>query len=310
MGFKYEKNGNNKKSNGFNTQLNKFKTGIIKNKKNVIMISAMSLSVIVLAIIAVVIITSLPENGIQTNTTSSIDESKPEEINGAPVLPTPQLEEKLPQLEEAQLNNPDTVAWLNVGGTAINAAVMQTTNNDYYLRRDENREDSIWGCYFADYYASLHPTEDFIQNTVIYGHTDPDEDPAGEKFSSLFYYNDIEFLKENPYIYLTTYQSDYIFEIFAVYYTDINFYYIDPNPTSQGFDTFMDEVNSRNEYIFSNTTVTEDDKLITLSGCSYIYDTNATGNHRYVIMGKLVNEERDDISIEINENPQRPNPAV
>ncbi len=310
MNFKYEKKGQNKKTNGFKTLISKLKTRITHNKKNIIMISAISASLVTLAVIGILIATSTPNSGNENNSHSFTNETITSQTNDTEQAPTPTLDDKLTQYEQAQENNPDTVAWLNVGGTTINAAVMQTDNNDYYLRRDENRQENIWGCYFADYYASLHPTEAFIQNTVIYGHTDTDENPDGEKFSALFNYNDIDFLKENPYIYLTVYQSDYIFEIFAVYYADISFYYIDPNPSSQNFDAFMQEVNDKNEYIFSNTQVTEEDKLITLSGCSYQFDTNNTGNHRYVIMGKLVDAERDDISIEPNPTPVRPNPEV
>ncbi len=308
MGYKYEKKpDNNKKGFDFKALLGKIKMP----KKNVIMISAMSLSVVALAVIAVVIISGMSQGeGITTSTPDEANSGVVGEINGAPVVATPETKEKLSQLDEAKLANPDTMAWLNVGGTNINAAVMQTDDNDYYLRRDENRQESLWGCYFADYYAEFEYGEDMVQNTVIYGHTDPTEDPSAEKFSSLFYYKDIDFLKENPYIYLTVNNDDIIYEIFAVYYTDISFYYIDPQPTNQGFDTFMQEINAKNEFVFENTTVTEQDKLLTLSGCSYIYDTNETGNHRFVVMAKQVTEERDDIQISINQSPERPDPSV
>ncbi len=306
MGFKFKKDNksNGETANTSNTKLSN------KLNKNIVMISAMLAAVVVLSIIAMVVfLGSSGNDGIQTGVSGSLSSSELGE-NAAPSVSTPQTAEKLSQLEEAKLSNADTMAWLNVGGTSINAAVMQTTNNDYYLRRDENREESLWGCYFADYYANLEPGEELIQNTVIYGHTDPTEDPSAEKFSSLYYYKDIDFLRENPYIYLTVNNDDLIFEIFAVFYTDISHYYIDPYPSNQGFETFLQDINNRNEFVFDDTVVTEDDKLITLSGCSYIYDTNSTGNHRFVVMGKLVDAEREDISININENPVRPNPAV
>ena len=41
------------------------------------------------------------------------------------------------RLAAAQKENPDTVAWITIPGTNIDAPVQQYGDNDYYLRRDE-----------------------------------------------------------------------------------------------------------------------------------------------------------------------------
>ncbi len=215
------------------------------------------------------------------------------------------------KLANAKSQNADTKAWLQISETKIDNPVLQAENNDYYLRRNEQKLHDVYGCYFADMYANVSSRDSLMQNTVIYGHTTAGENPeTGLKFTTLFNYLDKDYLKQNPYITLTIGEDDLLFEIFAVFYSDINFYYINPTPSNMGFDAFMQDVNSRNEYIFSNTTVTSEDKLLTLSGCSYKYDTNDKGNHRFVVMGKLVNEKRSDISVEIKPVPQRPDPSV
>ncbi|MEG2929962.1 MAG: class B sortase [Oscillospiraceae bacterium] len=193
-------------------------------------------------------------------------------------------------LGKAKAKNEDAVGWLKIPGTEIDNVVMQAPDNEYYLSRDEAKEKSPWGCYFADYYADLTSTKNLIQNTVIYGHTENIDNPDGKRFSQLFKFTDLDFTKANRNIYLTVGASDATFEVFAVFYSDTDFYYIDPSPSDQGFDKFMAEVNARNEFIFEGVEVTEQDKLLTLSGCSHKYDEDKTGDQRIVVMAKQVKD--------------------
>lgn len=212
---------------------------------------------------------------------------------------------KAEDVKQAKDLNTDVKGWLEVPNTNINHPLMQSEDNSFYLKHNETGEYYVWGSYFADYYATIDSVENLTQNTVIYGHTGS-ENINGKKFSELFVYLDIDHLKGNPYIYLTIDGKELPFEIFAVFYSDIDFYYINPTPSDMDFEYFLEEVNKRNEFVFENTEVTENDKLLTLSGCSYKYDVNDTGNHRFVIMAKLVEKERGNIDIIVNKNPLRP----
>ncbi len=212
---------------------------------------------------------------------------------------------KAEHVKVAQKLNEDVKGWLELPNTKIDHPLMQSDDNSYYLKHNEAGEYDAWGSYFADYYSTIDSVENLTQNTVIYGHTGS-ENPEGKKFSALFAYLDMEYLKENPYIYLTIDEKHLPFEIFAVFYSDIDFYYINPTPSDMPFDYFLDEVNKRNEFVFPDTEILETDKLLTLSGCSYKYDVNDIGNHRFVIMAKLVEEERENIEIEVNDSPVRP----
>lgn len=55
------------------------------------------------------------------------------------------------RLAAAQKENPDTVAWITIPGTNIDAPVQQYGDNDYYLRRDEKGVKDYHGCIYADY---------------------------------------------------------------------------------------------------------------------------------------------------------------
>ena len=56
--------------------------------------------------------------------------------------------------------NRDTIGWLKIPGTKINNSVLQSYDNAYYLRQDERRKYSLYGCYFADYECSFGTRDD------------------------------------------------------------------------------------------------------------------------------------------------------
>lgn len=220
--------------------------------------------------------------------------------------PKPASPDKATLLQAAKKDNPDTAAWLYIPGTDIDSPVMQTANNEDYLRKDENGKYDIWGSYFADYYSVLADRDSLKQNTVIYGHSESSEDPDGKRFTQLFKYLNLDFVQTNPNIYLTLGEDELTFEVFAVFFTDIDFYYIDPTPSDQGFDAFKKTVAEKNEYIF-DSGVSEQDKLLTLSTCAYRYDTENAGNQRLVVMAKLLPEgAAGDVGVLRNTNPERP----
>lgn len=74
---------------------------------------------------------------------------------GASILPawvqTEHVEPPDERLTVAQKENPDTVAWITIPGTNIDAPVQQYGDNDYYLRRDEKGAEDYHGCLYADY---------------------------------------------------------------------------------------------------------------------------------------------------------------
>ena len=75
--------------------------------------------------------------------------------DGGSVLPawaqTKRVEPPDERLAAAQKENPDTVAWITIPSTNIDAPVQQYGDNDYYLRRDEKGTEDYHGCLYADY---------------------------------------------------------------------------------------------------------------------------------------------------------------
>ena len=63
--------------------------------------------------------------------------------------------------------NSDIVAWIYIKDTDINYPILQTGDNNYYLRRDIYKKYSFCGSIFMDYNNSSDFSDD---NTIIYGH--------------------------------------------------------------------------------------------------------------------------------------------
>lgn len=184
--------------------------------------------------------------------------------------------------------NQDTVGWLRVPGTTINNSVLQSHNNFTYLRADEFREYDIYGCYFADWECSVGARDIFSPNTVIYGHSDLTDNPEGPRFSQLFHFADPDFAARTPVIHFSTLESGPMeWEVFAVFYTEKTFSYIDAEPEN-GVDRLAKEAQEKSIYDYG-ITVGPEDKVLTLSTCTVKYGKEDQ-NHRFVVMARLLPE--------------------
>ncbi|MEG1869901.1 MAG: class B sortase, partial [Oscillospiraceae bacterium] len=170
-------------------------------------------------------------------------ETKPETPNTPPAVEQQApKEEKIPskdlitapdnttKLHDANIKNKDTVGWLTVPNTTIDNSVMQGKNNLFYHRLDENKQYKFTGCFYADYENTIGSRDILSKNTLIYGHNiDYNDNKDGQRFSQLFHYADIDFMKENPYIFFDTLDEQMVFEIFAASYTATNLRYVEVN---------------------------------------------------------------------------------
>ncbi len=213
-----------------------------------------------------------------------------------------------PQIKEAREKNEDIVGWLKIDDLEIDGAVVQAENNKRYERQNEWKQYSWTGSYFADYECNLTGREQLSKNTVIYGHNVHfDDNKDGERFSQLFHFTDIDFAKEHPYLYFSTYdpaasqdgktlsENDMVWQIFSVFYTTTDFNYIQITKDFQNPDSgeitdaqlmnIITEAQKRSEYVY-DVPVTAKDKILTLSTCSYRYGKR--DDVRFVVMAKLL----------------------
>lgn len=253
------------------------------------------------------------ETPVQEETNVPEEEEKPTEEKPAEeeepevVIDNPELGAKI---AEIKAKNSDVVGWLQVPDTTINAAVVQTTNNNYYYRLNELKEYSFTGCYWVDYECAMGATSaDLMNNTIIYGHnidygvnqgTVEVDEKNGDRFSQLFHFADEEWAKEHPYIYFSTPEEDMIWEVFACAYTNTDFNYIEvlkdrkvsstEQLTGEQLMKIVEGGRDRSEYDYTDVEVNEEDKILTLSTCSYKYGMRRPHNVRFIVMAKLVTE--------------------
>lgn len=235
---------------------------------------------------------------------TSSSQSSEEEEEEEEVLRIFQIE----KIDKGKERNPDTKGWLQIPNTEIDDAVLQASDNNYYLRITEDKEYSIFGCYFADFRNNLGSRSDLSRNTVIYGHSDYRDDPKGKKFSQLFNYaQDIDFVRNNPYIYFSTEEDDMVWQVFAVFFTHIDFNYIQTDPTDEQFMAMIKEAKEKSEYII-DIDVTAEDKILTLSTCTGLYNS-PRDNYRMAVMAKLLPKNEIPLSKLTMEVEPNPNPV-
>ena len=212
------------------------------------------------------------------------------------------------ELAEARAKNPDTVAWLYIPGTEVDDPVVQAKDNAYCLQKDENGNYSEWGCYYAHCDNRLSSRSKLDRNTVIFGHSASNCDPDGPKLTKLHRYMDADYVKENPYVYLSVKGEDMVFQITACFITDIGFDYIAPDPTGDDLVSFFETVARKNWLDFDGVTFSEEDTVLTLSTCCRKYDKANTGNQRLVVMAKLLPEgaTAQEFSVSLVDDPEMP----
>ena len=165
--------------------------------------------------------------------------------------------------EKLKEKNSDVVAWLKVNGTNIETTVVKTTDNDYYLTHNFNKEYNSAGWIFADYKNKVDGTD---KNLVIYGHNMRDNSMFGSLkwvINEDWYNNE-----DNKYITLITENETQVYEVFSVYQIEKEDYYIQTNfDTEKEFNTFAQTIKKRSKKDF-NVDVNENDNILTLSTCA------------------------------------------
>ena len=117
-----------------------------------------------------------------------------------------------------------------------------------------------------------------------------------------------DYVKENPYIYLSVKGDDMVFQITACFITDSDFDYIAPDPTGEKLTDFFEQVARKNWLEFNGVTFGEEDTVLTLSTCCRKYDEYNTGNQRLVLMAKLLPEGAiaQDFTVRLAPEPEMP----
>lgn len=176
--------------------------------------------------------------------------------------------------------NPDVQGWLYQKGTVINYPVVQGTDNDTYLHTRFDKQWSGGGTLFVD----CRMEKDFKGfNSIIYGHHMKD----GSMFRSIRGYTKEDgYYDKHKTLELATPHGNYHLVVFSAFITKAT----DEDTYKMTYDeaekqAYIDRAWERSELPITRDSVdvTKNDRLVTLSTCTYDYE-----EARYILMCKMV----------------------
>lgn len=206
--------------------------------------------------------------------------------------------------------NDDIRGWIRVPGTNINYPVCYHPDVNYYTHRGYYKEPSHMGVVWTNGGTKFGTGSQISNNTVLYGHnwtnisSNPRvASPGDQMFAQLTGYHHLSTAQANPYIYYSTEDANMTFKIFACFYTEVGFNYINP----AGGQYIIDEAMRRSRHNF-DVDVNSSDKILTLSTCTRAY--GATSNQRFVVMARLLRPGESVSPYRITANPNHKQPSV
>lgn len=195
-------------------------------------------------------------------------------------------EDNINTYEKLKAINSEYTFWVEVENTNISYPVVQGNDNSYYLKKDFNKENNSAGTIFMD---SLNNFE-VDNNIVLYGHNMKNK----TMFNNLTLFKKKDFFNQNNKIKIKHDKEDkeYTYEVFSAYHSDNSFDY-NMVKFGQGytFEDFIDDIKAKSIYK-KDIEITGNDKIITLSTCSYEFKGAKTTIHAKLIETKYLNEEK------------------
>lgn len=202
--------------------------------------------------------------------------------------------------------NKEIVAWIKIDNTPVDYPVLfhkeDTVKNQFYLYRNYKKKQSDFGSIFMDFRCAEGVDN---QHVVLHGHNMGSDDSM---FGSLLNYclkdgwaqGNTKFYKSAPIVHFDTPQADGDWIIFAVMKIDVtngnktifNYLQTDFNGSAQ-YMNFIYNIKARS-YLNVDVPINENDRLLTLSTCSY-----ETDNMRTVVVARKV-RDNEDVSKYIN----------
>lgn len=179
--------------------------------------------------------------------------------------------------------NKNLIGWIKIADTIIDYPVMQTGDNDFYLKHNFDGNNDANGCIFMDCKNDVILGND---NFILYGH----HMQNGKMFSSLKNFANEDFYEEHKIIEFDTIYEKGTYEVMFAFRSHIYnedeiafkyYQFIDASSEAE-FDSNMEEM-QKLSLIDTGVTAVYGDKLLTLSTCDY-----QEANGRFVVVAKRI----------------------
>lgn len=241
-----------------------------KESKVVIFIMLLAIVIVVVAIVKIVIIL-LDYRADQKVYQKLKEDYVTENVVEQSQQKNPWYEMITVDMEGLQKVNPDIVGWLYFENEDISYPILNSGDNDTYLRTNYLGESANAGSIFMD--GSNAP--DFSDaHTLIYGHNMKDL----TMFGRLKYYKtDESYYEDHQYFQIITKNDCYRYRIISCKdVTDTDDIYMIYRDGNNDFCNFVNHAVTAGSYIVPPCTVSDEDHIVTLSTCS-------NGDNRFVV---------------------------
>jgi sortase B len=157
--------------------------------------------------------------------------------------------------------NEDVVGWLRIDGTKVDYPVLQSEDNDFYLKHDIQKDKNVNGSIFMDHRNNIETNNRHI---IVYGHNMKNR----TMFAALLNYESRWYLKQHPIIEFDTLYGNEKWGIFSVHFTDTDYDYIQTDFIDDGhFRSYIDNLQKKSLHK-SQIELSDKDVVLTLSTCS------------------------------------------
>lgn len=190
------------------------------------------------------------------------------EIRGSESQAIKVIDEIKSELQILKEENADLEGWIKIIGSQINYPVMYTPEEpEYYLNRDFDKAQSIYGTPFIDGRCDMGAEN--CANIIIYGH----HMKNGSMFADLQKYSDQSYQNEHSVIEFNTLNSKSKYQVIAAFSADAGLaeaeiYDCMTAETDEKFRVFLSFAKEHSYYDIDETAVFGE-QLITLVTCEY-----------------------------------------
>lgn len=244
-----------------------------------------------------------------TSDTSDSDVTDKPTENTTPTLPNGEEYTLTQDWDELKAINTDIKGWIHIPNTDINYPVLMSDedNNDYqyYLHRNFDKSYLFAGSVFIDFRCSDGA---YSKNVITHGHNMNNGSMYADLVDYGKYTGNLDVYKKAPVLFFNTEKGVEQWIIFAVYKTNTlerhgNFfnYFVGDFSNDAQFMNYVYNIKERSLFDVP-VPVNEDDRIITLSTCSYEYS-----DFRTVVVARKV-RAGENVNAYINNAQLNPDP--
>lgn len=176
-------------------------------------------------------------------------------------------------------SNDDVVGSISIPGLDINEAILQYTDNDYYLTHNNYGENDKYGSVFLDYRCDSDS-----KKILIFGHNYYNSNTPFSKLENYYYEN---FYKQNQYLDIILGSEQRKYQIFSVYIETKDFTYMNLKIDDDRYN--QDLIKYKNKSFYeTGVDVSLDDEILILQTCSNSPNYKSYKNKFLLIVAKRI----------------------